>query len=64
MTNAEIDNQLKQLETDYLSDLEAYLTADTISSGPNVIQLVKQLTDEYYNQKLILKALRTGGATA
>jgi len=66
MTNDEIDKELKQLEKDYWDALQAYLNADALvyPAVPETRgETVKKLTDEYYARKLVLEAMRTGGAS-
>jgi len=69
MTNAEIDDAIKDLDNEYWKLLKGYLTEDAIVCGhtrPSVSkgELIKQLTDDYYNKKIALEAMRTGGAQA
>ena len=66
MTNADIDNELKLLEKDYLDALNNLLKKDALQypavAEPAAVA-VKKLTDEYYAHKLLLEAMRTGGAS-
>lgn len=66
MTVAEIDVELTRLEKEYWSALQTYLLGDNISCGTTervpIDVLIKNLTNEYYEEKNRLESLRTCGA--